>query len=127
MILDSYIVKAVSNITSRQVFDSFVKLYPDVDVLDEALFISEIDKWFAKLRKIPGRSLSTGRRKSLRGVFTCGLLDVLEVNLPRSKRNRNELAWAIINSKVGRNLIGHAPELDEERERLTKIYGDFFN
>lgn len=50
MILDEYMVKAVSTVSAKQIYDSFAKLYADIEPV-ESDFIHDIEKWLAKLRK----------------------------------------------------------------------------
>lgn len=124
MILDPYIVKAASDVTAKQVYDSFAKLYADVDPKEEN-FIQYIEGWLIKLRKKPGTALSTGRRNSSKGVMTCALLDVLGVDKPKAARCRSTLAWTIIKSPRGRRSIGPSAELDAAwlsvKDRFTTI------
>lgn len=115
MVLDSYIVKAIATVTVEQLFDAFAKLYPEYMAI-RTEYEAEMQRWLKKLRETkPGLALSTGRRNSLRGEFTCALLDALGVQNPRAERNRMDLAWAILDSPVGRQSIGVCPELDAER------------
>ncbi len=122
MILDPYMIKGIEGITSDQIFNSFAKLYIDVNP-SKTEYLPSIDKWLVKLRKVPGTALSTGGRNSLRGVLTCSLLDVLEVKNPRAARNRYQLAWAILESNHAIKSIGHVSELEEARakKRMPRI------
>lgn len=116
MLLDPYMIKAIDGITSEQVYNSFVKLYKDIEPSKQE-YIPSIELWLAKLRKLPGSALSTGRTNSLRGLYTCSLLDVLEVKNPRGARNRNQLAWDVLDSNWARNVIGYVEELEQAREQ----------
>ncbi len=115
VLLDPYIVKAVSSATQKQLVSSFARLYPEFQSTDE--WAVEMDSWLAKLKQKPGLALSTGRRNSERGLLTCSLLEVLGVANPKAARTRMNLAWDIINSPVGSKLIGPAVELDAERAK----------
>jgi hypothetical protein len=117
MLLDPYLMKATSGITSAEVFEAFARLYPDVSPqLDE--YAPWIEAWLVKLRRKPGSALSTGRRNSLRGAMTCALLEVLGVLRPKAERNRMALAWAILDSPRGATSIGSAPELAAVRPKF---------
>lgn len=117
MILDHYIVKATSGITAQQLFEACAKLYPESGAISQD-YEPEIERWLKRLRNTkPGAALSTGRRNSLRGELTCALLEVLEVPHARAKRNRMELAWAILDSPVGAKHVGPAPELNAVRPK----------
>lgn len=121
MILDPYLIKAVSGVAPKQIYDAFARLYADMEP-NEGEYLPWIEKWLEKLRMKPGRALSTGRRNSLRGVLTCSLLDVLGVVRPKAERDRMTLAWAILRSPVGRSSIGSVPELDAEWEAQKDRY-----
>lgn len=114
LILDPHIITAISEVTAPEIVVSFSKLYPDVDQLEESE-MKDVESWLAKARRVPGTALSTGRRNSLRGMFTCCLLEVLKVPLPKTARTRMTMAWAILNSEKGMTLIGVVPELDVAR------------
>lgn len=116
MILDPYLVKATSEVTSNQLFDAFAKLYPDWSPF-EGDDLEMIEAWLQKLRQKPGLALSTGRRNSAHGMLTCSLLEVLGVDTPKAQRSRLVLAWAILDSPVGCKVIGVAPDLDSERAK----------
>lgn len=121
MILDPYLVKAVSGVTSKQIYDAFAKLYADTKP-NESDYLPWIEKWLEQLRMKPGRALSTGRRNSQRGVMTCALLDVLGVVRPKAERDRMTLAWTILRSPVGCMSIGQIPKLDAEWEAQKDRY-----
>lgn len=121
MILDPYIVKATTGITSKQIISAFAKIYPEYNnssSLNE--YKAEVEDWLINLRKKPGLALSTGRRNSKRGMLTCSLLDVLGVAHPKAERNRMDLAWAILDSPGGSKSIGYVPELEAEERPHNK-------
>lgn len=120
MLLDPYIVTAITEVTARQVFDAYSKFYPEYEAVREK-YEPEIERWLKALRETkPGRALSTGRRNSLRGELTCALLEVLGVENARAQRNRMEVAWAILDSPTGRQSIGVSPELEAERRNKSE-------
>ena len=115
LILDPYIIKAVSGVTAEQIFHATRKLYPEYLVHKFEDEQPELDKWLEKLTSRPGLALSTGRRRSARGEYTCALLDVLGEERPKAVRSRMYLAWDVILSPVGQKNIGDAPELEKEK------------
>lgn len=121
MILDDYMVKAVSTVTAKQLYDSLVKLYADIE-FEESDYIPSIEKWLSKLRKKPGLALSTGGRNSYRGVYTCSLLDVIGITNPKAVRNRTKLAWDILESQVGSKILGVVPELEMAKEKRRRFF-----
>lgn len=121
-ILDPYIIRAIHSVNAKEIDVAAGVLYPDLlESESPEEDIQLIQKWLDKLRKKPGLALSTGRRKSDRGILTCSLLAVLGVQMPKSARTRTQLAWDIVNSYVGKKNIGTAPELDAERSRCEEL------
>lgn len=122
LVLDPYIVKATSGVTAEQIVDAFHRLYPDWDrLVDEDVLL--VGKWLEKLRRKPGLSLSTGRTNSFKGVLTCSLLHVLDVEMPKTVRTRMDLAWAILDSTKARQVLGYVRELEAERKLCQRWLG----
>lgn len=122
MILDPHLITSIAAVTAAEIAVSFLNLYPDMGPLDEG-DMQDVERWLAKARRRPGTALSTGRRNSMRGMFTCCLLDVLKVPLPRSARDRMTMAWAILNSENGAALVGSVPELEVARAEWKQRCG----
>lgn len=122
LILDPYILTATADITAKQVFDCASSLYPDCN-WDWSHDEEVVAKWLATMRRKPGLALSTGRTKTDRGMFTCGLLKVLGVERPRGVRSRMEVAWDILDSAKGRASVGHDQQLEQERKHWLRATG----
>ena len=120
LILDPYMVRAMERVTPDRLYDSLARLYPDLDWDDseqKEISASWLPKWLAKARKRPGTALSTGRRNSMSGMVTCALLDALGAPSPKTARTRIDVAWALLDSPEGRNILGSLPELEAERQK----------
>ena len=120
MLLDPFIIQAVSGITADQIYEAWLILYPEYAVEERDAdqerndVVASIDVWLGRVRKKPGAALSTGRRNSFRGELTCALLHVLHVPAPKTARVRMDVAWSILNSAIGRANVGVAEELESE-------------
>lgn len=111
MILDSYLVRAISKVTSRRLYDAHTKLY-GVDSRHEMEDLNDLEIWLNKAREKPGLALSSAGAGSFRGRATCSLLEVLGSVLPKARRVRQAIAWEILSSAEGRAEIGPTPALD---------------
>lgn len=118
-VLDPYIVRAVASVSAVEVAHAVWHLYPDVVEGESSAEVPYVEAWLKELRAKPGLALSTGRRNSDRGLYTCALPSCLGVEFPKGARVRNDLAWAILDSEIGRKNIGAAPELEVQRQNLA--------
>lgn len=115
MSLDTLVQQAMSQCTEMRLLVALREIYPDIAWTEED-DLPELTKWLAKSRQRPRLALSTGRRNSFKGMATCALLRVLEVESPKAPRTAHDVAWAVLDSAEGQRIVGDSEEREAKRE-----------